>query len=64
MPEKIMRSLREESGILGTSYEWLRQQCIAGKIPHVRVGKGKNAKYLINHKELMKMLETEGTRKE
>ena len=57
MTEKIMLPLRETAKRTGLSYEWLRQQCIAGQIAHVRCG----TKYLINYEELLKRLETEGT---
>jgi len=61
MPEKIMLPLREAAGRSGMSYEWLRKQCIAGQLPHVRVGSGKCKKYLVNYEALLKRLETEGT---
>ena len=46
--DKTFYSLREAAEHLGLSYKYLRLGCLAGEIPCIRAGEGKNAKFYVN----------------
>lgn len=50
--KKIMLTLKEAACETGISYNSLRLLCLAGKIPHVRIG----TKFFIPRSELLKFL--------
>ena len=52
IPEMI--TLRDASGRIGISYDWLRKLCLQGKLVHIRAG----SKYLVNFGKLIEYLNT------
>ena len=50
-----MTPIKEASKRTGLSYDFLRKQCLSGKIVHIRVGAGK---FLINFGALVEWLNT------
>lgn len=62
MPEyPILNSIRTVSSITGKSCKALRQGCKAGTIPHVRVGEGQNARFMINLPKYLEQLNEESS---
>ncbi len=53
IPEMV--PIKEASARTGLSYDFLRKQCLAGRIVHIRIG---NGKFLINFGWLVNWLNT------
>lgn len=61
---KQFYSIKEEAIITGLSIKLLRKGCKAGTIPHIRVGEGENARFMINHELFAEQLKKESLRHE
>lgn len=52
-------NLKQAVGVLGISLKELRLGCKNGTIPHIRVGEGKNARFMINLPKYLEQLNQE-----
>ena len=46
--DKVFYSVKESATLTGRSQKSIREECKRGRIPHIRVGEGANARFLIN----------------
>ena len=62
--DKIFRTVREFCSISGLSIKMIRDGCKNGTIPHIRVGEGENARFMINVPLYLKQLDMESLHNE
>lgn len=60
---KLYQTVKEFCATSGLSCKMIREGCKSGKIPHIRVGEGENARFMINAKLALEQLDQE-SRKE
>ncbi len=46
--DKIFLTVKEFCSVSGLSCKMIREGCKAGTIPHIRIGEGENARFMIN----------------
>lgn len=59
----VLISLNKAVSVIGQSKKSLIQGCKNGSIPHIRVGEGKNARFMINLPKYLEQLNQETTNK-
>ena len=54
---KHFQTVKEFCATSGLSCKMIREGCRTGRIPHVRIGEGKNARFMINAKLCLEQLD-------
>lgn len=55
----VLANVKKTSSITGMSCKAIRKGCKDGSIPHIRVGEGENARFMINLPKYLEQLNQE-----
>ena len=59
---KLFQTIKEFCSFSGLSCKMIREGCKNGTIPHIRIGEGKNARFMVNAKLYLEQLDQQSVR--